>query len=101
MSASYLNTLCHCWEWCYYNMKGILGHSNATCPDKKNPFSPSTVGRSRTHTEKLVNDWPTEKSKQSFWTQISTTLWTQLTDFLLLFLLLFQEMSVVFQLCKK
>ena len=41
------NTLCHCCGWCYYNRKGILEHSNATCPDKKNPFRPYLSGSGR------------------------------------------------------
>ena len=44
------NTLCHCCGWCYYNWKGLHEHSNATCPDKKNPFRPSRLGAGRTHT---------------------------------------------------
>ena len=46
------NTLCHCCGWCYYNWKGIQEHSNATCPDKKNPFRPSRLGGSRAQSGK-------------------------------------------------
>ena len=46
------NTICHCCGWCYFNWKGILEHSNATCPDKKNPFRVSRLGNSRAQTGK-------------------------------------------------
>jgi hypothetical protein len=44
------NTLCHCCGWCYWNWKGIQEHSNATSPDKRNPFRPSQSGIGRPNT---------------------------------------------------